>query len=398
MLEYDNRPCYIVSGDYVGKGTDGEPLIRNISIIKRLDNYRIKEFEKQGEQKPADNVEPKFHKGDWIIHQGTENIYQVVARIDNQYQLKYGDNYTTQYCEDIDKCTRLWDITKDAKDGDILVVERDKTPFIFKGFDKFHPECPIAYCGLDDNGIFIVNSGDGWWTNEKVEPATKEQCNFLFQKMKESGYEWDGEKKELKIIDWSKHIKYEPNGPSIIGQKQVIDYPDSLSKDNWELVHEFVEKFGRIPEDEDELNVLVEYVLKRQKSTWGEEDEKMFRNLHNLIYVVQDCDCDANEKKELSDWIESLKGRYQSKQEWSEEDESIMEAIVEGLKAMQSSFHFISSVKLDSAIDWLKSLRPQNNWKPSNEQIEALKDVREGVFRFGILESLYNDLKKLKGE
>lgn len=35
-------------------------------------------------------------------------------------------------------------------------------------------------------------------------------------------------------------------------------------KDNWELVHEFVEKFGRIPKDEDELNVLVEYILKQK--------------------------------------------------------------------------------------------------------------------------------------
>ena len=51
LLEYDNRPCYLVSGDYVGKGTDGESLIRNISIIKRLYNYRIKEIEKRGEQK-----------------------------------------------------------------------------------------------------------------------------------------------------------------------------------------------------------------------------------------------------------------------------------------------------------------------------------------------------------
>ena len=47
LLEYDNRSCYLVSGDYVGKGTDGEPLIKNISVIKRLDNYRIKECEKK---------------------------------------------------------------------------------------------------------------------------------------------------------------------------------------------------------------------------------------------------------------------------------------------------------------------------------------------------------------
>ena len=43
LLEYDNRPCYIVTGDYVGKGTDGEPLIKNVRIIKEIKPYRVKE-------------------------------------------------------------------------------------------------------------------------------------------------------------------------------------------------------------------------------------------------------------------------------------------------------------------------------------------------------------------
>ena len=47
LLEYDNRPCYLVKGDYVGKDTDGQPLIKNVSIIEKIDNYRVKE-EKQG--------------------------------------------------------------------------------------------------------------------------------------------------------------------------------------------------------------------------------------------------------------------------------------------------------------------------------------------------------------
>ena len=42
--------------------------------------------------------------------------------------------------------------------------------------------------------------------------------------MKEAGYEWDAEKKELKIIDWSKHIKYEPNSPSITKEKPWSEY------------------------------------------------------------------------------------------------------------------------------------------------------------------------------
>jgi hypothetical protein len=61
LLEYDNRPCYLVSGDYVGKGADGEPLIRNISIIKRLENYRIKE------QKPTEWSEEDEETLDYII-------------------------------------------------------------------------------------------------------------------------------------------------------------------------------------------------------------------------------------------------------------------------------------------------------------------------------------------
>lgn len=32
LTKYDNRPCYIVTGEYVGKGTDGEPLISNVQI------------------------------------------------------------------------------------------------------------------------------------------------------------------------------------------------------------------------------------------------------------------------------------------------------------------------------------------------------------------------------
>jgi hypothetical protein len=46
------------------------------------------------------------------------------------------------------------------------------------------------------------------WGVKGFIPATKEQREFLFQKMKEAGYEWDAEKKELKKIEqnnaWSK--------------------------------------------------------------------------------------------------------------------------------------------------------------------------------------------------
>lgn len=59
-------------------------------------------LEKQGKQKLTDEVEPKFHEGEWIITEAN-NLYQVIAILDDKYQLKYGGNYTVQKCADIDR-------------------------------------------------------------------------------------------------------------------------------------------------------------------------------------------------------------------------------------------------------------------------------------------------------
>jgi len=39
LVEYENRNCYLVNGEYIGKGSDNEPLIRNVNIIKKIE-YR----------------------------------------------------------------------------------------------------------------------------------------------------------------------------------------------------------------------------------------------------------------------------------------------------------------------------------------------------------------------
>ena len=43
--------------------------------------------------------------------------------------------------------------------------------------------------------------GYGGLDNTNYLPATKEQRDLLFSKMKEAGYEWDSKKKELKKIE-----------------------------------------------------------------------------------------------------------------------------------------------------------------------------------------------------
>ena len=49
-------------------------------------------------------------------------------------------------------------------------------------------------------------------------------------------------------------------------------------------------------------------------------------------------------------------------------------------------------------LTWLKSLRPQNWWKPDDEQMKALWEAYKGGEKQAALASLWNDLKKLKSE
>ena len=41
LIRYDDRPCYLVKGTYVGKGRDNEPLIKDVEIVGKI-RYRGK--------------------------------------------------------------------------------------------------------------------------------------------------------------------------------------------------------------------------------------------------------------------------------------------------------------------------------------------------------------------
>jgi len=54
---------------------------------------------------------------------------------------------------------------------------------------------------------------------------------------------------------------------------------------------------------------------------------------------------------------------------------------------------------VDELVNKVKSLRPQSTWKPSEEQMQALcKYIDTGNTNATVLESLYNDLNKLREE
>lgn len=170
------------------------------------DHYRSVNFnswiawlEKQGKQL-TDKVEPKFKVGDWVILNG------VAAKILDKQEYGFvgldidGKDFFCNYGHT--DLMRLWTIN-DAKDGDVLVNSKGN-PFIFTGKFTTNYHNPIAYCGIGNKNKFIVcvlNWRFHWAEKKEVAPATQEQRDLLFKKMKEAGYEWNNEKKELKKIE-----------------------------------------------------------------------------------------------------------------------------------------------------------------------------------------------------
>jgi hypothetical protein len=143
----------------------------------------------------VNNVEPKFKVGDWITN-SIETVQITGYDIDYGYQVDYKGNLQHRDTDIIEKKYHPWTI-EDAKDGDVL--NANGAPFIYKKHDK---DSVYFYCGVNLADEFVEANGfDIWNNNNKVYPANKERRDTLFTKMKEAGYEWNAEKKELKKVD-----------------------------------------------------------------------------------------------------------------------------------------------------------------------------------------------------
>jgi len=107
---------------------------------------------------------------------------------------------------------------------------------------------------------------------------------------------------------------------------------------------------------------------------WNEEDEKFVHGLIRGLSAKRDIyghttfSSDGIDITETIDWLKSLKYRVQPKQEWSEEDKKNLEKTI---WYVEKGGELIFT-KTDKLVSWLKSLRPQNRWKPSEGQLECL--------------------------
>ena len=110
-----------------------------------------------------------------------------------------------------------------------------------------------------------------------------------------------------------------------------------------------------------------------QKSAWSEDDERM---LHTIIadfkgFIRNNTSTLESHFNECIDWLKSIKNRVQPEQEWSEEDEIGLGDALWAIKQARTVAKDENDMgNLWYAEKWLKSLRPQNTWKPSDDEIE----------------------------
>ena len=149
-----------------------------------------------------------------------------------------------------------------------------------------------------------------------------------------------------------------------------------------DIVYTFVSNYGQKPVE------------------WSEEDEV---KINRIVACLENLNVTDNDilLKDI-DWLQSLQGRVQPKQEWSKEDEEHIDSLLKRLDALCRNKIERTRFAISEDRDWLKSLRPQNQWKPSDEQMEALDWQVENTsvtsWQYKATKELLEDLKKLKEE
>ena len=151
------------------------------------------DFEKGGLNKIT-----KFKIGDWVV-EPREDESDVLWHIEKIENGSYWDGSVGTSIEYADKYYHVWNLEEDANDGEILISSITNKPFIYNG--KFNENHVGAYCGVGYDDEFVIARTQYFWTEKKdIAPATKEQRDFLFERMKEADYMWDfSNKKPIKI-------------------------------------------------------------------------------------------------------------------------------------------------------------------------------------------------------
>ena len=135
-------------------------------------------------------------------------------------------------------------------------------------------------------------------------------------------------------------------------------------------------------------------------ANWSEEDEKILGDIIEDVMTLHSGKTLGVIRNKIN-WLKSLKDRVQPqpKQEWSEEDSYYRNHIIQIIEEINNA-PLKRGEDWEAYINWLKSLRPQPQWKPSEGDIIILEKVFKGELEPKILQAtlqgILEQLKKLK--
>ena len=230
------------------------------------------------------NDEPKFKVGDWICNDMCDA--HIASIEDGMYYFDEGDGLSIVF---VDEHYHLWTI-QDAMDGDVLFHSDSASNgiFIFKEIiDKGFAKEVICYCDYDSEDHFCLGEHHTCcWTDAKIlYPATKEQRDLLFQKMKEAEYIFDFKNKELKKI------------------KNDIEIPFGAKDSELQEATYFIPK-GFHAEIDDDFVII----KKGEPTTWNKEDEELVKwSINNLTELKDRFGEEYGKVGKCIDWLKSLK-------------------------------------------------------------------------------------------
>jgi hypothetical protein len=217
----------------------------------------------------------------------------------------------------------------------------------------------------------------------------------------QSAVDVNGDLCEKKFIDvdiWLKSIKDRVYPKHEWKQENTDDLTDFENA----MMHIGESFFGKNagldPNDIDAIkeqaNTLLGLVPSKE---WSEEDEKIRQTIINEFEQCSEwCCSNGLTKEDCINWL-----NRQKYFDWSDEDNENINSLCVLLDQMVS----INAIGNEHSIEyknWLKSLKDRYIWKPSNEQMHAFEQVYDwynnNFAPSETLTSLYDDLKKLKGE
>ena len=147
------------------------------------------------------------------------------------------------------------------KDGDILASPNGREFFFFKrDFNGEYADCYGGF-GIKTNELF----SEGRWN--VIRLATEEEKQKLFDKLKEAGYEWDAEKKELVKLKWKPEVGEVYYYPSMKPHNgRVISIPKKEKNTECKFDKEIIDSGWVFKTEEecqafcDKLNQLIERI------------------------------------------------------------------------------------------------------------------------------------------